>query len=76
LTEFRIIYALILTVKELLHKQREKEFVSGAPLPLTDGVIRLMGRMYFLTVKLSSDLYVSIIAIKPEKLLEPKQMIG
>src|SRR6185295_14690829 len=41
------------------YKGRAEEFISGAPLPLTDGIIGPDGALYFLTGgrRLESDLY-------------------
>lgn len=56
---FGIIYAIHLDRNGASYKAKGEEFVSGSPLPLTDGVIGPDGAMYFLTGgrKLESDLY-------------------
>lgn len=56
---FGIIYAIHLTPKGASYEARAEEFVSGSPLPLTDGVIGPDGALYFLTGgrRLESDLY-------------------
>ncbi len=56
---FGIIYAVELIPSGSSYKSTAVEFLSGAPLPLTDGIIGPDGAMYFLTGgrKLDSDLY-------------------
>lgn len=56
---FGIIYAVHLEPNGASYKATAEEFLSGAPLPLTDGVIGPDGAMYFLTGgrRLESDLY-------------------
>ncbi|AWO00574.1 heme-binding protein [Chitinophaga alhagiae] len=56
---FGIIYAIHLQPEGASYKAEAEEFLSGAPLPLTDGVIGPDGAMYFLTGgrRLESDLY-------------------
>lgn len=56
---FGIIYAIHLEPDGASYKATGEEFVSGAALPLTDGVIGPDGALYFLTGgrKLESDLY-------------------
>lgn len=56
---FGIIYAVQLIPSGSSYKATAEEFISGAPLPLTDGIIGPDGAMYFLTGgrKLDSDLY-------------------
>ncbi|MES3018373.1 MAG: c-type cytochrome [Bacteroidota bacterium] len=56
---FGIIYAVELIPDGASYKSNAVEFLSGAPLPLTDGIIGPDGAMYFLTGgrKLDSDLY-------------------
>lgn len=56
---FGIIYAIHLEPNGASYKAEGEEFVSGAPLPLTDGEIGPDGALYFLTGgrRLSSDLY-------------------
>ncbi|MES1219044.1 MAG: c-type cytochrome [Bacteroidota bacterium] len=56
---FGIIYAIHLETEGSTYKAKGEEFVSGSPLPLTDGVIGPDGALYFLTGgrRLESDLY-------------------
>ncbi|CAN5450065.1 hypothetical protein BH23BAC1_BH23BAC1_06900 [soil metagenome] len=56
---FGIIYAVHLEPNGSTYKAEAEEFLSGMPLPLTDGVIGPDGAMYFMTGgrKLESDLY-------------------
>lgn len=56
---FGIIYAIHLEQQGASYKASGEEFLSGAPLPLTDGVIGPDGALYFLTGgrRLESDLY-------------------
>ncbi len=56
---FGIIYAIQLTPKGASYEAKAEEFISGSPLPLTDGVIGPDGALYFLTGgrRLESDLY-------------------
>jgi len=56
---FGIIYAIHLQPKGSSYEAKGEEFVSGSPLPLTDGVIGPDGALYFLTGgrRLESDLY-------------------
>ncbi|MBO9570987.1 MAG: c-type cytochrome, partial [Chitinophagaceae bacterium] len=56
---FGIMYAIHLTPDGATYKGTAEEFLSGAPLPLTDGVVGPDGGLYFLTGgrRLSSDLY-------------------
>jgi putative heme-binding domain-containing protein len=56
---FGIIYAIHLTPKGATYEATAEEFISGAPLPLTDGTIGPDGAMYFATGgrRLESDLY-------------------
>ena len=56
---FGIIYAVHLEPKGSSYTAEAEEFLSGAPLPLTDGVIGPDGALYFLTGgrRLESDLY-------------------
>lgn len=56
---FGIIYAVHLEPSGSSYKAKGEEFVSGSPLPLTDGVIGPDGALYFLTGgrRLESDLY-------------------
>jgi putative heme-binding domain-containing protein len=56
---FGIIYAVHLTPKGASYEAKAEEFLSGSPLPLTDGIIGPDGALYFLTGgrRLESDLY-------------------
>ncbi|MGB7394522.1 MAG: c-type cytochrome [Pricia sp.] len=56
---FGIIYAIELQPDGATYSGTKEEFVSGIPLPLTDGVIGPDGAMYFMTGgrRLESDLY-------------------
>lgn len=56
---FGIIYAIHLTPKGATYEASAEEFISGAPLPLTDGAIGPDGALYFATGgrRLESDLY-------------------
>jgi putative heme-binding domain-containing protein len=56
---FGIVYAVHLQPKGASYSATAEEFVSGAPLPITDGLIGPDGAMYFLTGgrRLESDLY-------------------
>lgn len=56
---FGIIYSLELEAEGSSYKTTKEEFLSGIPLPLTDGVIGPDGAMYFMTGgrRLDSDLY-------------------
>ncbi|PSL43118.1 putative heme-binding domain-containing protein [Chitinophaga niastensis] len=56
---FGIIYAIHLQPEGASYKADAEEFLSGSPLPLTDGVIGPDGALYFLTGgrRLESDLY-------------------
>lgn len=56
---FGIIYAISLEPSGATYEATAEEFISGAPLPLTDGVIGPDGAMYFMTGgrRLESDLY-------------------
>lgn len=56
---FGIIYSIHLEPQGSSYKATGEEFVSGSPLPLTDGVIGPDGAFYFLTGgrRLESDLY-------------------
>ncbi|MEK6477494.1 c-type cytochrome [Catalinimonas sp. 4WD22] len=56
---FGIIYAIHLTPEGASYQGEREEFISGMPLPLTDGVIGPDGAMYFMTGgrRLDSDLY-------------------
>lgn len=56
---FGIIYAIHLIPNGASYNAEVEEFISGSPLPLTDGMIGPDGAMYFLTGgrRLESDLY-------------------
>lgn len=56
---FGIMYAIHLEVDGASYKAKGEEFISGSPLPLTDGLIGPDGALYFLTGgrRLESDLY-------------------
>lgn len=56
---FGIIYAVQLDPDGASYKAKGEEFISGSPLPLTDGLIGPDGALYFLTGgrRLESDLY-------------------
>lgn len=56
---FGIVYAIQLTPNGATYDASAEEFISGSPLPLTDGIIGPDGAMYFMTGgrRLESDLY-------------------
>ena len=56
---FGIIYAIHLTPNGATYDAMAEEFISGSPLPLTDGIIGPDGAFYFATGgrRLESDLY-------------------
>ncbi|WBL41796.1 c-type cytochrome [Algoriphagus halophytocola] len=56
---FGIIYSMTLTPNGATYDAKAEEFISGSPLPLTDGVIGPDGAMYFMTGgrRLESDVY-------------------
>lgn len=56
---FGIIYAIHIEPDGASYKAKGEEFISGSPLPLTDGIIGPDGALYFLTGgrRLESDLY-------------------
>ncbi|MFD3003765.1 c-type cytochrome [Pontibacter toksunensis] len=56
---FGIIYAIHLQPEGSSYSATAEEFISGSPLPLTDGVVGPDGALYFLTGgrRLESDLY-------------------
>ncbi|MBD2755035.1 c-type cytochrome [Spirosoma validum] len=56
---FGIIYSIHMKPKGATYEGEREEFISGTPLPLTDGFIGPDGAMYFLTGgrRLESDLY-------------------
>ncbi len=63
---FGIIYAVHLETKGASYSAHAEEFISGSPLPLTDGAFGPDGALYFLTGgrRLESDLYR--VYYKPE----------
>jgi putative heme-binding domain-containing protein len=81
---FGIIYAVHLQPQGATYTATGEEFVSGAPLPLTDGVVGPDGALYFLTGgrRLESDLYrvyygdgkQSNSELAPVTLTEPQQL--
>jgi len=56
---FGIVYAIQVQPQGASYSAKAEEFISGAPLPLTDGIIGPDGALYFLTGgrRLESDLY-------------------
>ncbi|WP_304516859.1 c-type cytochrome [Cecembia rubra] len=56
---FGIIYAIFLEPSGATYSATAEEFISGSPLPLTDGAIGPDGAMYFMTGgrRLESDVY-------------------
>lgn len=56
---FGIIYSVAVTAEGASYKAKGEEFISGTPLPLTDGVVGPDGALYFLTGgrRLESDMY-------------------
>lgn len=56
---FGIVYAIHLKQQGATYSATAEEFISGSPLPLTDGIIGPDGAMYFMTGgrRLESDLY-------------------
>ena len=66
---FGIIYAMELETKGSSYSGTKEEFLSGLPLPLTDGVIGPDGAMYFMTGgrRLDSDLYRVYYKDAPDK---------
>ncbi|HLW21200.1 MAG TPA: c-type cytochrome [Cyclobacteriaceae bacterium] len=56
---FGIIYAIHLEPSGATYEASAEEFISGSPLPLTDGVVGPDGAMYFMTGgrRLESDVY-------------------
>ncbi len=56
---FGIIYSIRLKPKGSTYEAEREEFISGSPLPLTDGMFGPDGALYFLTGgrRLESDLY-------------------
>ena len=70
---FGIIYAISLEPEGGTYTATAEEFVSGSPLPLTDGEIGPDGAMYFLTGgrRLESDLYRVYYADEVKDEVEP-----
>jgi putative heme-binding domain-containing protein len=68
---FGIIYAVHLQPDGATYSGQKEEFISGMPLPLTDGVIGPDGALYFMTGgrKLDSDLYRVYYEGEPEVVL-------
>lgn len=56
---FGIIYSIQLEQKGATYKAKAEEFITGSPLPLTDGVVGPDGAFYFMTGgrRLDSDIY-------------------
>ncbi|MFT4155823.1 heme-binding protein, partial [Parafilimonas sp.] len=56
---YGIIYHIALQPEGATYKAKAEEFISGSPLPLTDGAIGPDGAMYFLTGgrRINSDVY-------------------
>ncbi|RZS96487.1 c-type cytochrome [Cecembia calidifontis] len=65
---FGIIYAVFLEPSGATYSATAEEFISGSPLPLTDGAIGPDGAMYFMTGgrRLQSDVYRVYYAGKVE----------
>lgn len=65
---FGIIYAVFLEPSGATYSATAEEFISGSPLPLTDGAIGPDGAMYFMTGgrRLESDVYRVYYAGKTE----------
>lgn len=66
---FGIIYAIRIEPEGATYSAMAEEFVSGSPLPLTDGTFGPDGALYFLTGgrRLNSDLYRVSYADKSDK---------
>ncbi|SMD44877.1 putative heme-binding domain-containing protein [Aquiflexum balticum DSM 16537] len=76
---FGIIYAVHLEPSGATYSGTAEEFISGSPLPLTDGIIGPDGAMYFMTGgrKLQSDVYRVYYTGKQEESLsenKPKEL--
>lgn len=71
---FGIIYAIHLKPQGATYTADAEEFLSGSPLPLTDGMIGPDGAMYFLTGgrRLESDLY-RVSAVKNNAVTGPSE---
>lgn len=71
---FGIVYAVQLEPDGATYRAKAEEFLSGTPLPLTDGTIGPDGALYFLTGgrRLESDLY-RVSYKKYDKVKEKKQ---
>jgi len=72
---FGIIYAFDLKPNGATYEATAEEFISGSPLPLTDGTIGPDGAMYFMTGgrRLESDLYRVYYDGEIEKDIKPLQ---
>ena len=72
---FGIIYAFDLKPNGATYEAKAEEFISGSPLPLTDGTIGPDGAMYFMTGgrRLESDLYRVYYDGEIEKDIKPLQ---
>jgi putative heme-binding domain-containing protein len=72
---FGIIYAFDLKPNGATYEATAEEFISGSPLPLTDGTIGPDGAMYFMTGgrRLESDLYRVYYDGEIEKDIRPLQ---
>jgi putative heme-binding domain-containing protein len=75
---FGIIYAVQLKPEGSTYTAQAEEFISGAPLPLTDGTIGPDGALYFLTGgrRLDSDLYRITYEGSDNKSDEPAAVIN
>jgi putative heme-binding domain-containing protein len=73
---FGIIYAFELKPNGATYEATAEEFISGSPLPLTDGVIGPDGAMYFMTGgrRLESDLYRVYYDGNVEENIKPLQV--
>jgi putative heme-binding domain-containing protein len=73
---FGIIYAFELKPNGATYEATAEEFISGSPLPLTDGTIGPDGAMYFMTGgrRLESDLYRVYYDGEVEKNIKPLQV--
>lgn len=71
---FGIMYAVHLQPKGASYSATAEEFISGSPLPLTDGMIGPDGALYFLTGgrRLESDLY-RVTYVGTESVAQSKQ---
>ena len=73
---FGIIYAFELKPNGATYEATAEEFISGSPLPLTDGTIGPDGAMYFMTGgrRLESDLYRVYYDGEVENNIKPLQV--